>query len=387
MRTAELAGLRAEVDYDLAEWDYGDLEGLTLEEIRARYPGWTIWGGPWPGGETAAQVAAHADRVVERALSLPPGTNALMITHGHMLRVIAAHWLRLPPTAGRLFIAGTATISVLGWEHGEPAVQCWNARPAQPPPTRSRPQPWHTDSRWTTKARATRSCNGPPRPQARRGGDSPHRPRRPRRPRLVRLRPPQASPSQQASRPRPSGLAPTRAATNTRTGWQARSAGRATAPSAPTAWCRPRSAGTAGAACTRTPASPPSPATAPGRQGSSAPRDSPVTMALIVVNVGLFLAASGSASLTFNSYEIPAYMQQDGQWYRLFTSFFVTNNLADVGLNMLSLLIIGRLVEPALGKWRYLALYLLAGFGGSVATYVLGNPLDVSAGASGAISA
>jgi probable phosphoglycerate mutase len=133
MRTAELAGLRAEVNHDLAEWDYGDLEGLTLEEITARYPGWTIWDGPWLGGETAGQVAARADRVVERALSLPPGTNALMITHGHMSRVIAARWLRQPPTAGRLFIIGTATISVLGWEHGEPAVQCWNARPAPAP--------------------------------------------------------------------------------------------------------------------------------------------------------------------------------------------------------------------------------------------------------------
>jgi probable phosphoglycerate mutase len=132
-RTVQLAGLRAEVNHDLVEWDYGDLEGLTLEEIRASYPGWTIWDGPWPGGETASQVAARADRVVERVLSLPPGANALMITHGHMLRMIAARWLRQPPAAGRLFIIGTATISVLGWEHGEPAVQCWNARPSPAP--------------------------------------------------------------------------------------------------------------------------------------------------------------------------------------------------------------------------------------------------------------
>jgi membrane associated rhomboid family serine protease len=111
----------------------------------------------------------------------------------------------------------------------------------------------------------------------------------------------------------------------------------------------------------------------------------PVTTALIIINVILFVAASASDSLTANSWLYPILMQNGDQWYRLFTSFFVTNSLLDVGLNMWCLLIIGRLIEPGLGKWRYLALYLLSGLGGSVAYYLLGNPLQPAAGASGAI--
>jgi membrane associated rhomboid family serine protease len=123
----------------------------------------------------------------------------------------------------------------------------------------------------------------------------------------------------------------------------------------------------------------------PRRGGLPTARQTPVTTALIVVNVVLFLAATASNSLTENSWLYPILMQQEGQWYRLFSSFFVTNSFLDVGLNMWCLLIIGKLVEPALGVWRYLALYLLSGLGGSVAYYLLGNPLQPAAGASGAI--
>ena len=130
LRTAELAGFRPEIDEDLAEWDYGDLEGLTIDQIRARYPGWTIWAGPWPGGEQPPQVAARADRVVHRALSLGHGARVLVFAHGHILRVLAARWLGLASTEGRLLVLGTATVSELGWEHGQPAVQCWNVPPA-----------------------------------------------------------------------------------------------------------------------------------------------------------------------------------------------------------------------------------------------------------------
>ncbi|MGA3221903.1 MAG: histidine phosphatase family protein [Acidimicrobiales bacterium] len=125
-RTAELAGFRPEIDGDLVEWDYGDLEGLTIDQIRARYPGWTIWAGPWPGGEQPPQVVARVDRVVQRVLGLADGTRAVVFAHGHVLRVLAARWLRLPGTEGRLFVLGTATVSELGWEHDQPAVQCWN---------------------------------------------------------------------------------------------------------------------------------------------------------------------------------------------------------------------------------------------------------------------
>jgi membrane associated rhomboid family serine protease len=109
-----------------------------------------------------------------------------------------------------------------------------------------------------------------------------------------------------------------------------------------------------------------------------------VTIALIALNAALFVVAAASPRLTSDSYMVPAAVQA-GQWDRLFASFFVTNNVPDVALNMFSLLIIGRLVEPSLGKWRYLALYMLSGLGGSVASYLFSNPLQPSAGASGAI--
>ncbi|HUC15102.1 MAG TPA: histidine phosphatase family protein, partial [Acidimicrobiales bacterium] len=80
VRTAELAGFKPTIDNDLVEWDYGELEGLTTDQIRANHAGWDIWNGPWPGGETDEQVAARADRVVERALALPPGAKALFFS-------------------------------------------------------------------------------------------------------------------------------------------------------------------------------------------------------------------------------------------------------------------------------------------------------------------
>ena len=122
----------------------------------------------------------------------------------------------------------------------------------------------------------------------------------------------------------------------------------------------------------------------PGTGGLVRPGNAPVTLALIAVNIVLYVVASSSANFAFHSYEIPLLIQQ-GQWYRLFSSFFVTNDFLDIALNMFSLYIIGRLVEPALEKWRYLAVYLLSGLGGSVATYLLGKLVEASAGASGAI--
>ena len=123
----------------------------------------------------------------------------------------------------------------------------------------------------------------------------------------------------------------------------------------------------------------------PGAAGLPRMSQTPVTTALIIINVALFVAASASDSLTANTWLFPILMRNGDQWYRLFSSFFVTNSLFDVGLNMWCLLIIGRLIEPGLGKWRYLAVYLLSGLGGSVAYYLLGNPLQPAAGASGAI--
>ena len=126
--TCRLAGLAgaAQVDDDLAEWDYGDLEGRTGAEIRAGMPGWTIWSGPVPGGETAAQVGARADRVLARARQA--GGNVALFAHGHMLRVTAARWLGLPPAEGRLFALDTASVSVLGLEQELPVIRSWNVR-------------------------------------------------------------------------------------------------------------------------------------------------------------------------------------------------------------------------------------------------------------------
>lgn len=126
--TCELAGLgaTASVDADLHEWDYGDWEGVTTATIRETVPGWTIWSGPWPGGETPDEVATRADHVIERALA-STGPVALF-AHGHFLRVLAARWCGLDPREGRRFLLDPATVGVLGWEHGMRAVARWNAR-------------------------------------------------------------------------------------------------------------------------------------------------------------------------------------------------------------------------------------------------------------------
>lgn len=110
----------------------------------------------------------------------------------------------------------------------------------------------------------------------------------------------------------------------------------------------------------------------------------PVTLSLIAINVVVYLVTSNSAEAQFRLEEIGALVYQ-GQWYRLISSMFVHYGIEHIGLNMLSLLIIGRLVEPVMGMWRYLALYLVSGFGGAVAAYLFTNPVIPSGGASGAI--
>jgi broad specificity phosphatase PhoE len=117
-------GTVAIADPDLREWDYGDLEGRLTEEIRADHPGWTIWRGPWPGGETAGEVGERADRVLAR-ISRVDGT-ALVVAHGHLLRVLAARWLGLPPASGGLFALDTATVSILDRDRATPVIETWN---------------------------------------------------------------------------------------------------------------------------------------------------------------------------------------------------------------------------------------------------------------------
>ncbi len=138
--TARLAGFgsTAVVDPDLTEWDYGVLEGLRTSEIRAAHPGWSIWHGPWPGGETATQVSARVDRVIARALALDGDDDVLLFGHGHLLRVLAARWLGLPAGSGSLFALGTASRSILGWDKETPVVELWNETDEDAGPERAR---------------------------------------------------------------------------------------------------------------------------------------------------------------------------------------------------------------------------------------------------------
>jgi broad specificity phosphatase PhoE len=125
-QTAELAGL---VPYlitdDLREWDYGELEGLTTAEIQTWLPGWTIWDGPWLGGETSAAVAERADRLLALVLDSGAGRVAL-VGHGHFSRVVAARWVGADVSAGRWLDLDTATLSELGWARGTRVWRHWN---------------------------------------------------------------------------------------------------------------------------------------------------------------------------------------------------------------------------------------------------------------------
>ena len=135
-RTAALAGLTgAQQDPDLREWDYGGYEGVTTPQIRLQRPGWYLWrDGVIPGdadhpGETVEQVGARADAVLSRVTPLLAGGDVALVGHGHMLRVLAARWLRLGPSEGRLFRLGTGTVCTLGTEHDEPVISSWNVPP------------------------------------------------------------------------------------------------------------------------------------------------------------------------------------------------------------------------------------------------------------------
>jgi broad specificity phosphatase PhoE len=130
LETCRLAGLgdAVTVDPDLREWNYGDLEGLTSDEIRRSMPDWTIWSGPVPGGETADEVGQRADRVIERIL--PVDGDVAIFAHGHLLRVLTARWLGLPADHGALFELATATLSRLGWERERRVIELWNEPPA-----------------------------------------------------------------------------------------------------------------------------------------------------------------------------------------------------------------------------------------------------------------
>ena len=123
--TAELAGLRVdEVSPLLSEWDYGDYEGRTTADIRKEVPGWNLWIEGFPRGETIDSVAARARAVIDRAMLADGGV--ALFAHGHILRILTACWLALPPACARLFALSTASLSTLGYERETRVITRWN---------------------------------------------------------------------------------------------------------------------------------------------------------------------------------------------------------------------------------------------------------------------
>ena len=126
-QTAAWAGVRVDaIDPDLAEWDYGDYEGLTSAQIREQDPGWTVWSHTVRGGERPDQVGRRADRVLNRAVASLANGPVLLFSHGHMSRVLGARWVGLATIGGRLLQLSTAATSVLGAEHESPVIAHWN---------------------------------------------------------------------------------------------------------------------------------------------------------------------------------------------------------------------------------------------------------------------
>jgi len=125
--TCELAGLggSAVVDPNLVEWNYGKYEGLTPAQIHATAPGWLIFRDGCPGGETPAEIGARVDRVIARVRAIEG--DVALFAHGHVLRVLGACWLGLPPEAGQHFLLDTGTLNILSYYRGVPAVKTWNA--------------------------------------------------------------------------------------------------------------------------------------------------------------------------------------------------------------------------------------------------------------------
>ena len=126
--TCELAGFagRCEIEPDLMEWNYGEYEGLTSDQIKTRTPGWLLFRDGCPGGETPEQIGARADRVVERVRDVKG--DVLVFSSGHFLRVFGARSLGLDAASGRYLLLSTASLSALSYEHNlaEPVIRLWN---------------------------------------------------------------------------------------------------------------------------------------------------------------------------------------------------------------------------------------------------------------------
>jgi len=124
--TCRLAGFDAvaQVSDDLLEWNYGIYEGRTTAAVRAEQPGWSIWTTPIPQGETIEQVGERARRVIERADAV--AGDVALFAHAHVLRILAACWIGLPPIHGRTLALDSASLSILGYERETRVIQVWN---------------------------------------------------------------------------------------------------------------------------------------------------------------------------------------------------------------------------------------------------------------------
>ena len=125
--TCELAGLGtlASIDRDLMEWNYGEYEGVTTEQIRQTKPNWSIFRDGCPGGESSLEIGARADRIVAKVRAVDG--NVALFSHGHFLRVLAARWINLSASYGEHFLLDTATLNILGYYREAPAFKIWNA--------------------------------------------------------------------------------------------------------------------------------------------------------------------------------------------------------------------------------------------------------------------
>jgi broad specificity phosphatase PhoE len=131
VRTAGLAGLTVEREWDaLAEWDYGDYEGLTSQRIQETVPHWTVWTHPCPGGESIEDIAARADLVLSVVVPALAERDVVLVGHGHFSRALLTRWLELPVAEGKRFAMSPAAYSVLGFEHSYRQVVVHNIHPS-----------------------------------------------------------------------------------------------------------------------------------------------------------------------------------------------------------------------------------------------------------------
>jgi broad specificity phosphatase PhoE len=124
--TAELAGLKPQLEPLAMEWDYGEYEGITTAQIQEGRPGWSVWKDPIPGGETLDEVAVRADAVIAMIRSQAP-KRAVLVAHAHFLRILSVRWIGQEPELASRFSLEVSTVSVLGWDRGVPVIEKWNS--------------------------------------------------------------------------------------------------------------------------------------------------------------------------------------------------------------------------------------------------------------------